>query len=129
MLEGPPPELAADRNSEAGFVKRFGEALGKSCWAEFAQKRLDGARAAVLNQRIAERWQRIRATIAEVIYPVTLLEKALHRASAPMKPQDIGWPEPFYRAALRHAREIRNRYTFLDLAADSGRLDGLAKQI
>jgi len=28
----------------------------------------------------------IRATIAEVIYPVSVLEKALRRASAPMKP-------------------------------------------
>jgi glycerol-1-phosphate dehydrogenase [NAD(P)+] len=129
ILEGPAPELAPDRNSEANFMARFGEALGKSCWAEFAQKRLDGARAAALNQRIAERWQRIRATIAGVIYPVELLERALKRAGAPMRPQDLGWPEPFYRTALRHAREIRNRYTFLDLAADSGRLDGLADRI
>jgi glycerol-1-phosphate dehydrogenase [NAD(P)+] len=60
---------------------------------------------------------------------VELLEKALRRAGAPMRPQDVGWPEPFYRTALRHAREIRNRYTFLDLAADSGRLDGLADRI
>jgi glycerol-1-phosphate dehydrogenase [NAD(P)+] len=129
MLEGPPPALVPDRNSEAGFVARFGEALGESCWAEFAQKRLDGSRTATLNQRIAERWERIRARIAEVIHPVALLEQALRRAGAPMKPQDIGWPEPFYRTALRHAREIRNRYTFLDLAADSGRLDKLAERI
>jgi glycerol-1-phosphate dehydrogenase [NAD(P)+] len=129
MLEGPPPALVPDRNSEAGFVARFGEALGESCWAEFAQKRLDGSRTATLNQRIAERWERIRARIAEVIHPVALLEQALRRAGAPMKPQDIGWPEPFYRTALRHAREIRTRYTFLDLAADSGRLDKLAERI
>jgi glycerol-1-phosphate dehydrogenase [NAD(P)+] len=82
-----------------------------------------------LNQRIAERWQRIRDMIADVIRPVALLEQALRRAGAPMKSQDIGWPAPFYRTALRHAREIRNRYTFLDLAADSGRLERLADRI
>jgi glycerol-1-phosphate dehydrogenase [NAD(P)+] len=129
MLDGPPPTLLPDKNSEAGFVARFGEALGKSCWTEFAQKRLDGPRADALNQRIARRWPQIRTAIAAVTHPLPLLEKALACAGAPMKPQDVSWPEPFYRTALRHAREIRNRYTFLDLAADSGRLDGLAERI
>ena len=45
----------------------------------------------------------------------------------PMTPADIHVPEAFYRQAVCHAREIRDRYTFLDLAADSGRLDGLAE--
>jgi hypothetical protein len=30
---------------------------------------------------------------------------------------------------VRHAREIRNRYTFLDLAADSGVLDSMIPEI
>jgi glycerol-1-phosphate dehydrogenase [NAD(P)+] len=38
-------------------------------------------------------------------------------------PEALGWPRAFYRAAVRHAREIRGRYTFLDLAADSGLFD------
>ncbi len=42
---------------------------------------------------------------------------------APTRPEDLHWPRPFYREAVRHAREMRNRYTFLDLAADSGWLD------
>jgi hypothetical protein len=29
----------------------------------------------------------------------------------------------FYHEAVRRGREIRDRYTFLDLAADSGGLD------
>ena len=29
----------------------------------------------------------------------------------------------FYEQAVQHGREIRNRYTILDLAAQSGRLD------
>ncbi len=42
---------------------------------------------------------------------------------APTTPEDLHWPRRFYGEAVRHAREIRNRYTFLDLAADSGMLD------
>ena len=32
--------------------------------------------------------------------------------------------DAFYADAVRHARFLRNRYTFLDLAADAGVLDG-----
>ena len=35
---------------------------------------------------------------------------------------DVG----FYREAVRHAREIRKRYSALDLAADAGLLDQFA---
>ncbi len=56
--------------------------------------------------------------------PAWVLEDVLRRAGAPTKPADIGWPEDFYRSAVRHAREIRDRYTFLDLAADAGMIDG-----
>ena len=41
--------------------------------------------------------------------------------------EDLGLPADFYRDAVVHAREIRDRFTFLDLAADSGLFEaGLA---
>ncbi len=46
-----------------------------------------------------------------------------HKKSLPAVAEDLHWPRPFYRDAVRHARAMRNRYTFLDLAADSGLLD------
>ena len=51
------------------------------------------------------------------------LGSVLKRAGAPAAPEDLYRPRPFYRNAVRHAREMRNRYSFLDLAADSGWLD------
>ena len=42
-----------------------------------------------------------------------------------MTPAGIHLAGPFYREALGRCREIRNRYTFLDLAANAGRLDGM----
>jgi glycerol-1-phosphate dehydrogenase [NAD(P)+] len=42
----------------------------------------------------------------------------LAAAGAPLAPGDLGWPASLFDAALAHAREIRNRYTFLDFAAD-----------
>ena len=35
----------------------------------------------------------------------------------------------FYQGAVRHARKIRNRYTFLDFAADAGTLDTLIARV
>ncbi|MCH7794029.1 MAG: hypothetical protein IIA34_06780 [Proteobacteria bacterium] len=55
--------------------------------------------------------------------PATELDSVLKRAGAPTAPEHPHCPRPFYRDAVRHAREMRNRYTFPDLAADSGWLD------
>jgi glycerol dehydrogenase-like iron-containing ADH family enzyme len=38
---------------------------------------------------------------------------------APIAPAELGWSDDEVLLARRHAREIRDRYTFLDLVADS----------
>ena len=127
VLAGPPPDLQASAADEAAFVARYGEDLGRSCWAEFAQKRLDSARARAANERIAASWDRIRQAIARVTRPTRFLANVLRRAGAPTAPEDLGWPRQFYHRAVRHARDIRGRYTFLDLAADSERLEPVSE--
>jgi len=47
----------------------------------------------------------------------------MRRIGGPRGASDIGLEPPFYAEAVRHARFLRNRYTFLDLAADAGVLD------
>jgi len=125
LLEGAAPVLRPAALDEASFVRRYGEELGRSCWAEFAQKRLDSSRANDVNERIVESWDRIRQSIAEVTRPAAFLADVLQRAGAPTSHEELGWPRRFYEGAVRHAREIRGRYTFLDLAADSGRLESV----
>jgi glycerol-1-phosphate dehydrogenase [NAD(P)+] len=119
LLDGPPPVLHPSDDDEAAFVARYGLELGRSCWAEFAQKRVDAARAGRVNARLADSWDRIRAAIARVTRPAGVLADVLRRGGAPTTPEELGWPRPFYHDAVRRAREIRNRYTFLDLAVDS----------
>ena len=46
---------------------------------------------------------------------------------APTRPEEIGWPAAFYRDAVMHAREIRNRYTALDLVEDLALAEMLLK--
>ena len=50
-------------------------------------------------------------------------------AGAGLAPAAIDLPRAFYDTALLRCREIRNRYTFLDLAANSGRLAGLVETL
>jgi glycerol-1-phosphate dehydrogenase [NAD(P)+] len=126
LLDGPPPRIHPTAIDEAALIDHFGPELGRSCWQEFRGKRVDRGAAIQLNRRIAEGWDEIRARIAAVRRSPDQLLDTLKRAGAPTKPVELGWSEDLYRDAVRHAREIRNRYTFLDLAADGGMLDGPA---
>ena len=111
--------------TEEDVKAHFGEDLGHACWREFARKRLDEAGAAALNRRIEERWDDIRTRLAAVSVPAATLLDLLERLGAPTTPEALHWPGGFYRDAVRHAREIRDRFTFLDLAGDSGMLETL----
>jgi glycerol-1-phosphate dehydrogenase [NAD(P)+] len=124
MLAEGPPRLRASTPSEASVTAHFGADLGLACWREFAKKRLDEAAAEGLDRRLAARWDEIQARLAAVTRPAAALKAVLEAAGAPTSPEDLGWPRAYYREAVRHAREIRDRYTFLDLAGDSGLLDG-----
>jgi glycerol-1-phosphate dehydrogenase [NAD(P)+] len=110
----------------ADIVGHFGAETGAACVREFGAKALAAADAARLNARLAETWPTIRDRIAEVRRPTERLEQALASAGAPRRPADLGWPIPFYRTAVTRARQIRNRYTFLDLAGDAGALEAFA---
>jgi glycerol-1-phosphate dehydrogenase [NAD(P)+] len=114
------PRVSVDPVDRAAVIEVFGKDLGGECWADFAKKRVDGAKADAINGVLAANWDSIRAEIGSVIRPAAELEATLRRAGAPLTPQDLGWPTDFYARAVDRARLIRNRYTFLDLAAGAG---------
>jgi glycerol-1-phosphate dehydrogenase [NAD(P)+] len=120
MIAGPAPRLHASSSSRASVLERFGRQRGGACWAEFAKKRLNKAAAEEMTARVQMRWPDIRRRIGAIARPARELEEVLRRVGAPVTPEALGWQPAFYRQAVRHAREIRNRWTFLDLAADSG---------
>ncbi len=125
MLAGGPPSVRPTAVVEDDLIAHFGDQLGRACWREFARKRLDESGATALNQRLEERWDDIRARLAAVTVPAATLLSVLERVGAPTTPEALHWPREFYLDAVRHAREIRDRYTFLDLAGDCGMLEPL----
>jgi len=124
LVSRPAPVVRAQRIRAADFDARYGRVTGSSCWHEFAKKRLDEESAAALNQRLAENWAQIAEEISEISLSADTLRETLCKVGGPTTYDDLGLPMSFYRDAVVHAREIRDRFTFLDLAADSGVFDG-----
>jgi glycerol-1-phosphate dehydrogenase [NAD(P)+] len=119
---GARPILKPDTETTADFSARYGHTLGESCWSEFARKRLDHERTKALNDRLTCSWQKIATRVAAISLSPDYLSRVLEAAGAPLTPEKIHLPRSFYEQALLRCREIRDRFTFLDLAANSGRL-------
>ena len=117
-----PPVLHPTIIDEPAILVRFGAKVGPRCLAGLKAKALDRRRADALNARLAEQWPDISANLQAVMLPLERLKGAFAAAGAPMTAEDVGLDPSFYREAVLHAREIRNRFTILDLAADAGGL-------
>jgi glycerol-1-phosphate dehydrogenase [NAD(P)+] len=113
-----PPRVRPTAITRADVLAHFGPIQGDACWREFEGKILDRAATDALNERLHRDWTAIRERIARVTLGAARLEHVLAAAGAPLEPADLGWSPALFEAAFTHAREIRNRYTFLDLAAD-----------
>jgi glycerol-1-phosphate dehydrogenase [NAD(P)+] len=123
FLGGPPPVLRSPAVRPSDFEKRYGKTTGQSCWEEFAKKRLDGDKLEATNGRLRSEWHDITTEIERITVPAETLRGILKRIDGPTTAEDIALSAAFYRNAVIHAREIRDRFTFLDLAADSGHFD------
>jgi len=120
LARAEPPVLRASAVTRDDLVRHFGPERGAACWRELEPKLLDRAGAAAVNARLATGWERIRTRIAGVCVDADRLVEVLAAAGAPTTPAELGWPAELFDRAVRRAREIRDRYTFLDLVADAG---------
>lgn len=116
-----PPELAAITVDPAEMERRLGS-LGAPCAAALASKASAGQRLDALNRHLIECWPVLRTAFAKRALPLSKLLDALDRAAVASNPEDLGLAVPFYREAILHARELRDRFTMLDLAAHAGML-------
>ncbi len=119
LAQDTPPALRPGRLDRAAIMQHFGPIVGEACWADVSHKVFDARATEALAARLARSWDAMRARIGAISVGASALRKLLADAGAPVEPGDVGWPAPFFAQAFAHAREIRDRYTFLDLAADS----------
>ena len=106
----------------AELASHFGEELGRDCMVEIMPKLLNETQADELNTKLERIWPSLTGDLRKMIRPASEIADALRRCGAPTDYHQIGLSRAFFSDAVLHAREIRNRYTFLDLAADSRRL-------
>ena len=119
-----PPRVAPQPIDVAATRQRYGR-LADECLAVMRKKALDAGRAQALNAKLEQSWSAIRARLQAIALPPEQIEQAMRVAGAAKRPEDLGVDPAFYRDAVLHAREIRERYSVLDLAADAGLLEDL----
>ncbi len=114
-----PPVIRASTVTRDDVLAHFGPLVGAACWTELAPKLFDSARAEELTAKLAAQWDAIRTRLLAVTHGAARMERVLAAVGAPATPEALGWTPQLLGDALAHAREIRNRYTFLDFAADA----------
>lgn len=123
LARAEPPTVRPTVVDEAAMRGRYGPALAELCLAELRKTALDADGAAALNRRLAEVWPDLRTEIGAQAIPVAEMAQALRAAGGPLSGEDLGLRRKVWRDAVRCAREIRGRWSFLNLAADAGLLE------
>jgi glycerol-1-phosphate dehydrogenase [NAD(P)+] len=111
-----PPVIQPSTITRKDVLKHFGPVAGETCWAELEPKLFDRARADELTARLATTWDSVRERISGVTLGYERMHAILTAAGAPTTAESVGWNMDILSEAMVHAREIRNRYTFLDFA-------------
>lgn len=112
-----PPRLRPSITDRAAVLAHFGPAQGETAWRETEPKLLGAAETEALNERLARTWPQLRDRILSVTLGARRMIELLSRAGVATAPEQLGWPPALIPQALAHAWMMRNRYTFLDLAA------------
>ena len=121
-----PPVLRTTDWDEGAMRQRYGDRAGE-CIDAVRKKHLDADAIAKLNERLGIEWPALRRELSGLSIGLDRLTSALRACGAAVTFAGIGLDPLFYAEAVGHAHEIRDRFTFLDLAAHSGVLDGFAE--
>jgi glycerol-1-phosphate dehydrogenase [NAD(P)+] len=121
-----PPTLRPTVIPKDDLRARFGTAADEMI-EQTARKALDRATIEALNQRLDKHWTRISGRLKAVMLPNERLYDAMKTAGCQLTGSDLGLAPEFYRDAVRYSRFIRDRFSMLDVAGDSGQLEEFAK--
>jgi len=120
------PEVMPTVIDPVDMARRMGADVAAQCEVHYRKKAFDTEAADQFNERIAEIWPELREECLEFAVPVDELERVLTAAGGPTTAKGLGVPVDFYREAVTHAHEMRDRFSFADIACDSGILAQLA---
>jgi glycerol-1-phosphate dehydrogenase [NAD(P)+] len=117
ILDRETPRLRPSTVTREQVIAHFGPEQGEACWREVEAKLITNVEE--INARLERRWPEIRDRIARVTLGAPRMIEILDAAGVPHAPEQLGWPPDLLPEALAHAWMMRNRYTFLDFAAQA----------
>ena len=80
-------------------------------------------------ERLRGQWGPIREAVRRQLLPYAELVRMFEKAGVPTRPEQVGLTRERVRATFATANMIRTRYTALDLAYETGWLDGCLEEI
>lgn len=95
-------------------VRHFGEHFAENIWPIIEEKQTHHTE---IRECLTQHWPHIRQSIQNLVIPNKTLHTWLEQAGAPTDYIDLGWTYSMVEDAMAHAHCLRNRFTFLDLAA------------
>lgn len=123
-----PPTLAPTKIDEANMYARYGKEIGQQCIEQFKRKALNQEKADRVNRYLEKNWEGFADQLREVMLPSERIWTAMEEIGASKSARDLGFPQAFYREVVLYSREIRDRFTMLDVAGDSGMLEAFSDQ-
>ena len=93
------------------------------CYTEAKKKAFDKKGADAFNDKLERLWPELREELQAFAMDPAEMEAALKAAGGATTATEMGLPRKIWRDAMKYARDVRNRWSFLDLADDAGLLD------
>jgi glycerol-1-phosphate dehydrogenase [NAD(P)+] len=93
------------------------------CHAEAKKKSFDRAGAEAFNRKLKDLWPQLREELRPMLMDPAAMKATLAAAGGPTTATELGLSRKVWRDAMKYARDVRNRWSFLDLADDAGLLD------
>ena len=122
------PKIKPTHIVEDEFITRYGRKLGPLCFAEAKLKAFDAEGAAAFNDKLERLWPELREELQAFMIDPAELQKIIASAGGPTTATELGLSVSVWRDAMKYGRDIRNRWSFLDLADDCGLLDEFLAQ-
>ena len=120
------PEVAPTVVDEAAMAERMGPEIAAQCAELYRRKAMDAEAADAFNARLAGMWPKLREECLEIAIPTETLRAQLAAAGGPVTAQGLRMPQDLWREAVLHAHEMRDRFSFADIADGTGLLPEIA---
>ncbi len=118
-----------DLNDMRSTIGEVHGPLAEEVFVQFKQKHLDKAGYRKELEFIVNNFQSLWDKVDDILRPAHVVKSILKSANAPVDIHQLGLTPKHLETGLLHAREIRSRFTVLDLAAELGVLKPMADKI